>query len=507
MADQPSPSLAHADLVLALLEHAGRALLVPSWPAPSPPESSPDVPTVEASVSDDGVCVVCRTATVVEDGIADAAFRPGFELRHRDVDGGDDDRAVEVGDDVGVEVPLATVAALATLLLTEQMAPAADGFVPLPEELWTSLRDSGRVDAVTAELRRMAWPGGIEPSTPTLQQLSAVCALAGDRVRGSVRVVSGEVPEFVALIVDNGRARVACVPAVGGRGSVLAITDAVTLAPPANDGALWHVLQRASLWNIDDAQRLAERETHPDGGCLELCAVVVDDVRAELQLTTRVDLVRGGDVVDAREVRCRLPVSPLALRTVVDADGLRRLQHSARRFLQRVERAAFTLGVGPDVLVDGSAWARVVVRAAAGRALEARGNAAFVVSDIDDDGQVLIDVEGDGGARWQLALSPADDAVLLRVGDTLATVYRGGSTIDGDDEGARAVCLTLAAALDGSGADADLMIIDRDGSERELTTSQWLRALAHLPHSGFLAPHREAAMAFADVIEALLVEG
>jgi hypothetical protein len=281
----------------------------------------------------------------------------------------------------------------------------------------------------------------------------------------------------------------------------------VTLAPPANESALWHVLQRATLWNIDREQRQAERDAHPDGGCLELCAVAVDDVRAELQLTTRVDLVRGGDVVDAREVRCRLPVSPLALRTVVDADGLRRLQHSARRFLQRVERAAFALGVGPDVVVDGSAWARVVVRAAAGRALEARGNAAFVVSDIDDDGQVLIDVEGDGGARWQLTLSPADDAVLLRVGDTLATVYSGGSTIDGDDEGARAVCLTLAAALDGSGADADLMIIDRDGSERELTTSQWLRALAHLPHGGFLAPHREAAMAFGDVIEALLVEG
>jgi hypothetical protein len=86
----------------------------------------------------------------------------------------------------------------------------------------------------------------------------------------------------------------------------------------------------------------------------------------------------------------------------------------------------------------------------------------------------------------------------------LRVAYQRGQTLDGDDEAARAVCLALAHALDGSEADLELVLVDNDGSERETCLSRWLRGLADLPVAGRLPPHASARDAFADVVDVLL---
>jgi hypothetical protein len=505
-------------LTREVLAQAGRCLAVSSWPAPSPPGATPDVPVVEVHAGEDDTPAVFAFATVVAD---DAACQPSLEIRHADVG----EHGVAVGDEIGLELPLPRVAALALALVDCLKARSAevhddagdddDGFKPFPPHLEERLRESGSVDAV-----RFFLGGLVErfaaPTTPALARLAEFAALAGRRCRAALRLVGGDdgsPPSLLVLLVDDGVARVLVLPATHRRQTMRQLVGALPPPPPASPVALWHRLANVACW----------------GGLVEVgpwaAAVTAVEVGgADIVATMRLALREGdGDtirVVDEREVRCTLPAPPWLLQQHIDDDGVARATASATRFLRRSLEAASVLRLAPERILHGSAWAAVVARAGFGLGLEPRGNTLLNVSDMDDEGRVVVDLHVDG---VRVVLSPADDALLVPVSTNrsslpvaasllpaevgepvLRVAYQRGHTLDGDDEAARAVCLALAHALDGGEADLELVLVDNDGSEREMCLSMWLRGLADLPIAGRLPPHASARDAFADVVDVLL---
>lgn len=516
-APDPVHAAVHA-LTLEVLAQAGRCLAVGAWPAPSPPGTTPDVPVVEVQAGDnddDDAPAVFAFATVVAD---DGPCQAPLEIRRGDVD----DDSVDVGDEVGLELPLPQVAALALALVDAAMvARDDDDFVPLPPALAARLRDSGRLDAVrfglAALVERFA-----APTTPALARLAALAALGGPRCRATARITGGDdgrPPALLLLLVDDGTARVVVVPADHRRQTVRLLASALPPPPPPSPRALWHRLADVACWGGPVA-----------AGMFRAGVVAVEVDGVDVVTTLRLALVEGegeaARVVDEREVRCTLQAPPWLLQQDIDDEGVARATASATRFLRRALEAASMLRLAPERILHGSAWARVVARAGFGLGLEPRGNTALDVSDMDDEGRVTVDLGdgGDDGGGVRVVLSPADDALLVPLpawrsslpgslaptpaadtGETVLRVaYQRGQTLDGDDEAARAVCLALAFALDGGEADLELVLVDDDGSERETRLSAWLRGLADLPAAGRLPPHASARDAFADVVDALL---
>jgi len=506
-----------------VLAQAGRCLAVAAWPAPSPPGGTPDVPVVEVQAGDDDIPAIFAFATVVAD---DGPCQAPLEIRRADV--GDD--SVAIGDEVGLELPLPRVAALALALVDNFMAVRDDDdtFQPLPADLAARLRESGRVDAVrfglAALVERFA-----APTTPALARLAALAALGGRRCRAALRLAGdddGSPPSLLVLMVDDGVARVLVLPATHRRQVLRQLVSALPPPPPPSPLALWHRLADVACWGGPVA-----------AGPFSATVIAAEVDGADVVVTLRLALLEGeGDaarVVDEREARCTLQAPPWLLQQDIDDDGVARATASATRFLRRSLEAAAALRLAPERILHGSAWAAVVARAGFGLGLEPRGNIALDIADMDDEGRVAVDLGGDpgggpggdlgglGGPR--VVLSPADDALLVpvtanrsslpasvsqvptEVGEpVLRVAYQRGQTLDGDDEAARAVCLALAHALDGGEADLELVLVDDDGTERETRLSMWLRGLADLPAAGRLPPHASARDAFADVIDALL---
>lgn len=500
-------------LTLEVLAQAGRCLAVSAWPAASPPGATPDVPVVEVQPGD-GVeaPAVFAFATVVDD---DGPCQPLLELRRSEV--GDD--SVTPGDEVGVELPLPQVVALALALVDALMAHRdEDVFVPLPTDLAGRLRESGRIDGVRFGLATLV-ERFAPPTTPALARLAGLAALGGPRCRAAHRITDGDddrPPVLLLLIVDDDTARVLVLPATHRRQTLRQLVGALPVPPPASPAALWHRLADVAAWGGP-----------VDAGPFRATVKAVDVDGSDVVVTLHLFLRNGDDndarAVDEREARCTLQAPPWLLQQDIDDDGAARVTASATRFLRRSLEAAATLGLAPERVLHGSAWARVIARAGLGLGLEPRGNTAMDVSDMDEEGRVTVDIVG---AR--VVLSPGDDALFVPVpahrsslptsqlpgstsllprdaGETmLRAAYQRGQTLDGDDEAARAVCLALAHALDGGEADLELVLVDDDGSERETRLSLWLRGLADLPAAGRLPPHASARDAFADVVDALL---
>jgi hypothetical protein len=517
-APDPVHAAVHA-LSLEVLAQAGRCLAVSAWPAPSPPGGTPDVPVVEVQQDGDDVPAVFSFATVVAD---DGPCQAPLEIRRGDV--GDD--SVAVGDEVGLELPLPQVAALALALVDAVMAwRDDDAFRPLPHELAERLRESGRLDAVRFSLAALA-DRFAAPTTPALARLAALADLGGPRCRAARRISGGDdgsPPALLLLIVDDGTARVLVLPATHRRQTLRQLVSALPPPPPSSPLALWHRLADVACWGGPVA-------AGPFVATVKAVTVDGADVVVTLHLALREGEGDEARVVDEREARCTLQAPPWLLQQDVDDDGAARAAASATRFLRRSLEAAASLRLAPERILHGSAWALVVARAGFGLGLEPRGNTGLDVSDMDDEGRVTIDV-GSAVEGARVVLSPADDALLVPVpanrsslphtaahtvpptssqlpsdaGETVLRVaYQRGQTLDGDDEAARAVCLALAHALDGGEADLELVLVDDDGSERETRLSTWLRGLADLPAAGRLPPHASARDAFADVADALL---
>ncbi|MDP2340478.1 MAG: hypothetical protein Q8O67_05955 [Deltaproteobacteria bacterium] len=458
------------DLVFALLEAAARQLVVSSWPAASPPPKSPDIPAIEASRDAEGALGVFRFATVVDDA---AEPRPHFELRLSQArkDGLGED--LKAGDDVGVELPLIVLCAIA-------LANIDSG--ALPESLAEELASSGLKDAIVARLTLLR---GTPPSSPELGELRAlVTRHGGDVVRWTMSVqadvdaVPEPLPERLVLALEKeGTARLLVVPAVRGLGARSALLRAI--APTPADDSLWRFLEREgpALLGVD--------------------RIVVDVDGAAWGTVTAVDTVSA---VPAAGHATRLEVDASALLVSVDDDARARVRAAAAVFQRRLS----VRDHGSLARLAGAAVLRVLARAARGTALEARANTELGVQD-EEDGSFVVDVHG-----RLLRLMPADNALSVGVGTSVDAgffpVAVEGRLIDGDVEAKRCVCAAVADAIGGSEADVELVFVDDDEKEREQFLSAWLRGLGEADVTGWLPCDEQASRAFQDVVDVLLDE-
>lgn len=448
------PPIDLAPQLMRLLEASARALSVSSFPSASPPQGPPDVPEVQVERDDDGEISVYRFARVVADDVDPSPL----EVRRRDLG---DDVDADVGDEVGVDVPLPIAAATALLLVRVQLSRRADdAFRPIADDLWDNIISDGHVDGLVCELEALSGASASAGSTSApLSRVLGLCALHPDKVRGLSRLViddgDGAGHELAVLVLaDDVNARVLVITSddVDAAATLLA---ALAPLPPFAPKSLGARLQDASLYRADHIGDDINLGVRADEVVVKGDGVVAVALRTILRQ-------QSGDVVDESAARVTLRVSPLALRQVVDDVGAERLRVAMTRFAERALRS-LRPSTSPSALLDHSAWLRVATRAALQHALVARGNVALGVADIDDEGAIAIDVDD-----VELVVSTADEALLVRdQRGALHVVYQNGRTIDGDDEAARAVAHAIAGAIVGSDADIDLVIVDDNDDERE----------------------------------------
>ena len=558
-------------LLLRVLETAARALSVGTWPAAHPPVAGADAPEVEAVVDvdpdnagdDDGLQVaVFRFMTIVDD---DQDPRPAFEMRLADAralargddadgdgDGngdGDGDDA-RVGDEVGVELSLPLVAAAAGLLVDRLLAHD-DRLQPLPPDLVANLRTSQRLDGIRARLASLAHleygghgdlddDGGMavfQARSQALRQLDTNKCIAesafvlvdgvptqlllivrGDRVtllhrsnddtvslhalRTALRPAPG--PNTIASAVVAALTSTPLVRALGGRSEQLSDLR-LDLASDNGVGAADLLTLEGTLHLRDDDGRSldARRVEIPlRGDVVALCAPVAGNARDELD--RRLEAAAG---VFAHRLAQPLP-QPLAQPQSEPNDDARPSGDQAI-----------------DVRLAHSALLRVLVRAARASSLEAHEDLLLSLDAVDagTDDRLAVDFARAGGnddaVLGRCILDPARGGIVMMVAsDTIdatpreVCVARGGRTIDGDDEAARAFCLMLADAIAGTDADSTLLFGDDDdddddglgnddGTGGETQLSVWLQSLAALPPAGLLPPDVDAARSWQHLLD------
>lgn len=477
------------DLVFALLEGAGRKLCVPSWPTASPPPKSPDVPVIEARRDDEGALGVFRFATVVGAGTAPRAH---FEISLEDAAALGD--GVVVGDEVGVELPLHVVCAVA---LEDIDADA------LAEDVAADLNASGLKDAVVARLRLLRGP---PPSSPELSALRAlVTRHGGSAVRWSLSVAAhDEAPDRLVCCVARGDvSRLVVVDAVRGAQSSRRLLAAI--APTPAEHSLWRVLEREGAALLS-GEGLAKDE---DGAHIVVAVerVAVDDGvvvagrHGEVTAFGRWRRSRDGRLVSEREFSVRLDIDVAALFDVVDDAALARMRAAAAVFHKRLG-ARFKASDVDENVFAGAAVLRVLARAMHGAALAARPNSEFGVGpDDDEEGAFGVDCYGRA-----FRVVPADNAVFVAVDGGFVVVAKDGHLVDGDVEAFRAVCAAVAFAIEGSEADAELVFVDDAGAEKALSLSEWLRSMGEDDVVGWLGADEVAARAWQDIVDVILDE-
>lgn len=482
------------DLVFLLLELAARKLVVPSWPKDSPPKGSPDVPVIEARRDDEGALGVYRFAVVVDD---DELSRPAFEVRLSEARALDAD--VKLGDEVGIELPLPVVCAVAVADID------AGGSVDLGDELSAALERSGLKDAVVARLRLLRGP---PPSSPELSELRALVSTHGGMaVRWTLTVrADADAPDRLVCCVERGDVvRLVVVDAVRGAAPKKRLLAA--LLPPPAPRSLWTMLKEPGL--LVGAADLVVDE---DGARV---ALVVDDVSVDddparyghVTARGRWTRTRGERVVGSDALVMKLDVDVAALVGAVDDAGAARVAAAAQVFRARLAKR---LAVDVDAFA-GAAFVRVLARAAKGTALVPRPQVALgVVDDNADDGSFAFDVYG-----HVVRVVPAADSVAVDVKGVARAVYEGGALVDGDVEAFGGVCAVFADVIADSDVDVDLVFVDADddgdgsGREVEVKLSAYLRGLAERSsHSAAasLPADPVAARVWHDVVDCVLEE-
>jgi hypothetical protein len=495
------------DLVFQLLELAARKLVVPSWPKDSPPKGSPDVPVIEARRDDEGALGVYRFAVVVDD---DALTRPAFEVRLSEARALDAD--VKVGDEVGIELPLPVVCAVAVADID------AGGSVDLGDDLSAELERSGLKDAVVARLRLLRGP---PPSSPELSELRALVSTHGGMaVRWTLTVrADADAPDRLVCCVERGDVvRLVVVDAVRGAAPKKRLLAA--LLPPPAPRSLWTMLKEPGL--LVGATDLVVDE---DGARV---ALVVDDVSVDddparyghVTARGRWTRTRGDRVVGSDAVVMKLDVDVAALVSAVDDAGAARVAAAAQVFRARVAKR---LAVDVDAFA-GAAFLRVLARAAQGSALVPRAQVALGVVDGDDgadgadDGSFAFDVYG-----HVVRVVPADNSVVVDVKGVARAVYVDGALVDGDVEAFCGVCGVFADVIAGSDVDVDLVFLDVDadaddagdgsGHEVAVKLSAVLRGLAErcarvegAAGGAWLPADPVAARVWHDVVDCVLEE-
>lgn len=499
------------ELLQALLEVAARKDALRAWPKDAPPERDPPV---QARRDEDGTLGVFRFFTIVEahDG-GGLGHDPVRELTPEEARARLDgiEGALRPGDEVGVELPLGRLAAIALADVDATRADAdRDGRRHLlPARIVEMLGDQALAQAATARLSSLRGP---PPHVP-LRRL--VTDYGGDAVEWTA-VCAGDPGELVVLVSRGDEHKLVVVPSATSASGHAALLRA--LAPQPTERSLWRFLEvegpallcggEGALWSeeppaTDGGARPPEGEPPPPPEerwgrrlSLEVKAITISrdpTVYGVARARARLLIWQDDKIVEEAEALVGLPVD---LSRIVDepwpeGDALARVVDAAAAFRKRLARrlSALVDARQPTVadVLGGAAFLRVLARAAAGADLpgdvEAGGGAEPAnlreAGDIDD--AIALRVADIG----VLLLSPADDSVKLRTGDRDLELFVGtpgsGALADGDPEAWRAFTKVFAQAVVDAELDVELAFPVEDSDDPDavetVMLSAWLLSL------------------------------
>jgi hypothetical protein len=472
MADLPASVDAGVleELLQALLEVAARKDALRSWPRDAPPDTQPPV---QARRDEDGTLGVFRFFTIVVPEVRPDPLREltADDARAR-IDGVGE---LQPGDEVGVELPLGRLAAIALA----DVDGTRDGRPHLlPQRIVEMLGDSELAAAVVARLsslrgppphvplRRLVtdhgddvveWTAVCGDVVDPAERKSAVDDEDGDESEGSERAPRGE---LLVLVARGGDHRLVVVPTATSASGHAALLRA--LAPPPAERSLWRFLEveGPKLLCGDQADAGSSPAAVADGDALwsdevpgenarrlslEVKSIAISRdptvygvVRARARLLTW----SGTHIIDDAEAIVGLPVDlPRVLgEPWPEGAALERVVSAARAFRASLQKrlSALVDARQPTVhdVLGGAGFLRVLARAAADAKLgaDAAGASGASSADDDEDAAPLSPAEPpelrevvDPPASWPedeialrvadvgvLVLSPADDVVRLR---------------------------------------------------------------------------------------------
>jgi hypothetical protein len=459
---------------------AARCWLSRSWPTRSPPGHTPDVPRIHV-----GPLAGVASTTALDHDDDDVALwwvrrivaQP--EGVHECSAAWANEHALVHAGDAYVALPVAVIAALALLMVQSSSPtwPAAD----LQRLRTLALRE---LDAAMAELdddERNAWHAAMGDARDVLSRVPGcvwVEALVPDEptAPGTLQLVPG----MIALINVDGMTRIATTAPPLQLPPTLVRQQTwrqLALPPPAD--ALWWWLQRELVPWMSEEPRLTSVVLHDDAhryGHVEVAGV-------------HMPLTMLGDVAG--------PLSHL-WQPVKQIDGVG-VASAWKRLAQALHRRA---DAAPAVLPAsswwwGSAWLRVLSRAALQQVLVPADGCAIDVEVIDSDDGPTLRMAVDGAPSF--VLDPGDG--VMRLDDSGEVVMTHTHCIDGDTEAAACVCAALGSALRGSELD---FVMEVDGEDVAL--SAFLLQLSHAARMTLTPLHKHSAVRAAQwwrVVDAL----
>lgn len=537
MADLPASVDAGVleELLQALLEVAARKDALRSWPRESPPDNH-NQPPVQARRDEDGTLGVFRFFTIVDAAAPGEGPRPDpiRELTPDDararIDGLDGASQLKAGDEVGVEMPLGRLAAIALA----DVEGTRDGRPHLlPPRIVEMLSDVELAAAVAARLSSLRGP---PPHVPLRRlvtdhgddvvEWTAVC---GDVVDPSERVHAADEDgeprgrgELIVLVSRAGDHRLVVVPTATSSAGHAALLRA--LAPPPGETSLWRFLEvEGPALLCGDSGALWSEETPADDNArrlsLEVKSIAISrdpTVYGVARARARLLTWSGNHIVDDAEAVIGLPVDlpRFVSERWPEGAALDRVIAAARKFREQLQRrlSALVDARQPTVadVLAGAAFLRILAREAAGAVIgvesaidEETGEPSVAGPAEPTELRDVVDPppswpEDEIGLRLAdvgvLVLSPAVDVVKLRPFTGTATtapdeaieLFVDGALVDGDADGWRAFTDVFAQAIADAEVDVELAFPVDDASESEgardeevetLMLSEWLLSL------------------------------
>ncbi|MBI1948793.1 MAG: hypothetical protein HYS27_24110 [Deltaproteobacteria bacterium] len=503
-------------LLAALLEAAARKDALRAWPREQPPERDPPV---QARRDADGTLGVFRFFTIVANDPDPTRQLTVEEARAR-IEGLDD--SLQAGDEVGVELPLGRLAAIA---LADVDAVAAGLVQLLPPRIVEMLGDAALAKAVTARLSSLRGP---PPHVP-LRRL--VTDYGGDAVLWTA--VAADPGELMLLIARGDDHRLVVVPCATSAAGYAALLRALAPAPP--ERSLWRFLEaegaallcgpEGAVWSEPGAAGSGDDPAFQRRLSLEVKSIAIARdatvygvARARARLLTWV----GNGIVDDREATVGLPVDlPRLFATPwPDDDARTRLEQAAVAFRGRVQaRLSALLSAREPAVEDvlgGAALLRVLARAAqpVGSVLASTEAEPLVIREADGaDDELCVRVVDLG----VLVLSPADDVVAVRTGARDLELFADGALVDGDAEAWTQIADALGRAIADSDQDLELAFDpsdqagdetgDEDGGQDDAETvllSAWLAGLGERERGTLRWPPRATGAESAAMLHAMV---
>ena len=489
------------ELLQALLEVAARKDALRSWPKGSAPEHDPPV---QARRDDDGTLGVFRFFTIRE-SVGSIVLDPVRDMTADEarakIDGVD---KLKPGDEVGVELPLGRLAAIA---LADVVGVGAGKVHLLPPRIVEMLGDEGLADAVSARLSALRGP----PHHVPLRRL--VTDFGGDAVEWTAVCTDGSsggdeedgegAGELVVLVERGDEHKLVVVPSATSAAGHASLLRA--LAPIPDDQSLWRFLEvegpallcgaEGALWSEPSSSSRLSLEVKSIAIARDPTVYGVARARARL-------LSWAGDkIVEEQEALIGLPVD---LPRFVDqawpeGEALERVRAAAAAFRADLQHKLGALAQRGAVTVDdalgGAAFLRVLARAAAGGALTTAAEPPRL-REVEDGAEDEIGLRvADLGV---LVLSPADDVVKLRSGDEDRDLFVDGGVVDGDPAAWRAFTEAFGQAVIDAGLDVELVLSEGEGDDDAETVmlSAWLISLGEREPLRWV-PHKNSADAAA----------